>query len=768
MDFAEKQQLSERDICRIFISPAIERAGWNRTSQIREEVYITKGRVLVSREGVRRANPKWADYILYYKPNIPVAVVEAKNNKHGVGDGMQQALEYAEMLDVPFVYSSNGDAFLEHDRSLNSGQIEREIPLDSFPTPHDIWEKYCEWKGIDEEHQKQIVNQDYYPSFAGKTPRYYQINAINRVVEAVAKGRDRLLLVMATGTGKTYTAFQIIWRLWKSKTMKRILFLADRNILVDQAKTNDFKPFESAMTKIKNREVDKSYEIYLSLYQAVTGNEEDKNIYKQFSPDFFDLVVVDECHRGSAAENSAWREILEYFSSATQIGLTATPKESREISNIDYFGEPIYTYSLKQGIEDGFLAPYRVRRIDFDRDLEGWRPERGQIDKYGYEIEDRIYNQKEFDRSLVLEERVKQVAKNVSSFLKKTERFSKTIVFCEDVDHAERMRQALVNENADLIAENSKYVVRITGDEPYAAANLDDFIIPENKYPVIATTSRLLNTGVDVQTCKLIVLDKRIQSMTEFKQIIGRGTRINEDFNKYFFTIMDFRKATELFADPEFDGEPIQESTFEMPSGYGNKSGQSQEEQKSHKYVVGDVSVEVLAERIQYYDQSGKLVTESLKDYTRKTVAQQYGTIDEFLNEWSEAERKQQIIEELEEEGVLFDELEKQIGKEMDAFDLICHVAFDKPPLSRRERADKVRNSDYFTKYGDNARKVLSAMLDKYADEGIENIENMEVLRLRPFDNMGTPFEILDYFGGKQGYKDALKDLEAQIYEAEV
>nr|WP_246347349.1 DEAD/DEAH box helicase family protein [Desulfurispira natronophila] len=522
-----KKQLSERDICTKFITPALEQAGWNIATQVREEFPLTKGRVIVRGKLHTRARHKRADYVLFYKPNIPIAVIEAKDNSHSLGDGMQQALGYAEMLQVPFVFSSNGDGFLFHNKIAQDGAIERELALDEFPDAATLWSMWAAHRGLDSQ-QNAIVTQDYYSDGSDKTPRYYQLIAINKTIEAIAQGQKRLLLVMATGTGKTFTAFQIIWRLWKSKARKRILFLADRNILVDQTMTNDFKPFGSAMTKIQKRQANKSYEIYLSLYQAVTGTEEEKNIYKQFSPDFFDLIVIDECHRGSAAENSAWREILEYFSSATQIGLTATPKETKSVSNIDYFSDPIYTYSLKQGIDDGFLAPYRVVRIDIDRDLSGWRPDKGMTDKHGNEIEDRVYNQRDFDRSLVLEKRTQLVAGKVSEFLKQTNRFDKTIIFCENIDHAERMRQALNNENADLVAQNSKYVMRITGDNEEGKAELDNFIFPESTYPVIATTSKLMSTGVDAQTCKLIVLDQRIQSMTEFKQIIGRGTRYNE------------------------------------------------------------------------------------------------------------------------------------------------------------------------------------------------------------------------------------------------
>jgi type I restriction enzyme R subunit len=679
---------------------------------------------------------------------------------------MQQALMYAEMLDIPFAFSSNGDAFLSHDRTGTLGKIEEEIPLDRFPPPEFLWKKYCEWKGLDED-RKRIITQDYFADFR-KPLRYYQRIAINRTVEAIAKGQDRILLVMATGTGKTLTAFQIIWRLWKAGVKKRILFLADRNILVDQTKINDFKHFGKAMTKIKNRDAEKSYEIYLSLYQAVSGTEEEKNIYKQFSPDFFDLVIVDECHRGSAAEDSAWREILEYFSSATQIGLTATPKETKDVSNIHYFGEPIYTYSLKQGIEDGFLAPYRVVRIDLDKDLAGWRPEKGKTDKYGRTIVDRIYNQKDFDRDLVLEKRTEMVAKKVTEFLKANDRFDKTIVFCENIDHAERMREALVNENPDLAGENRKYVMRITGDNQEGKAELDNFISPESRYPVIATTSKLMSTGVDAQTCKLIVLDKRIQSMTEFKQIIGRGTRINEDYGKYYFTIMDFKKATELFADPDFDGEPVE---IYGPGGNGPGSPRDPEgENNREKYFVDDVGVEVVTERTQYYGPDGKLITESLKDYTRKTMLKDFESLDSFLKHWNEAEKKQAIISELEEKGILLDALSEEVGKDFDPFDLVCHVAFDRPPLSRKERAEKVKKSNYFSKYGKQAQEVLDALLDKYADDGIENLENMSVLKVQPFDSIGTPLEIVKLFGGKSNYLEAVRGLESQLYlqEAEL
>lgn len=761
MDTINKKDLSERDICTKFITPAIKDAGWNIHTQVREEVFLTNGRVIVQGQKTTRGERKRADYVLYYKQNIPIAIIEAKDNNHEVGAGMQQALGYAEMLDVPFAFSSNGDSFQFHDKTGLTGTIEKEVFLNEFPTPDSLWSYYCRWKGIEDVNNK-TVNQDYFIDLLSKTPRYYQLTAINRTIEAIAKGQDRILLVMATGTGKTYTAFQIIWRLWKSKTKKRILFLADRNILIDQTKTNDFKPFGSAMTKVTNRTVDKSYEIYLSLYQAVSGSEEEKNVYKQFSPDFFDLVVVDECHRGSADENSAWRDILDYFSSATQIGMTATPKETDTISNIHYFGEPVYTYTLKQGIEDGFLAPYKVIRIDLDRDLQGWRPEKGKRDKYGKLIDDRIYNQQDFDKQLVLEQRTLVVAKKVSEFLKSTNRFDKTIVFCENIDHAERMRQALVNENSDL-AKDSKYIMRITGDENEGKAELDNFITPESKYPVIVTTSELLSTGVDVQTCKLIVLDKRIQSMTKFKQIIGRGARINEEFGKFFFTIMDFKKATERFSDRDFNGDPV-----EIYDGPGDKrlppTGPGE---KLNPFKVNDVQVKVIAERVQYYGPDGKLITESIKDYTRNVIRKEFTSLDTFLKYWSNADKKQVIIKELEDKGLLLEALAEDVGKEYDPFDLICHVVFDQPALSRKERANMVRKKGYFAKYGDKAREVLNALLDKYSDEGIENLESLDILKLNPLSEFGTPIEIIRLFGGKDNYLEVIRAMESQLYMAE-
>lgn len=809
----DKKALSERDICTKFITPAIEKAGWDIHTQMREEVTFTAGRIIVRGRLHTRGKRRRADYLLSYHKNQPIAVIEAKDNKHSLGDGMQQALAYSDALDVPFVFSSNGDGFLLHDRTGLSEQTETLLGLNDFPTPDELWERYCRYKGIGSA-ERPVVEAPYHDDGSGRSPRYYQRIAINRAVEAVARGQDRILLVMATGTGKTFTAFQIIWRLWKARQKKRILFLADRNILVDQTKNNDFKPFGQAMTKVTKRTVDTSYEIYLSLYQAVTGSEEEHNIYKQFSPDFFDLIVIDECHRGSAAVDSAWRSILDYFSAATHIGLTATPKETKEVSNIDYFGEPIYTYSLKQGIEDGFLAPYKVVRVDIDRDLQGWRPSKGQTDKHGELIEDRIYNQKDFDRHLVLEKRTELVARKITEFMASTDPYQKAIVFCEDIDHAERMRQALVNLNPERMAENRKYVMRITGDEAEGKAELDNFIDPEARYPVIATTSKLMTTGVDAQTCKLIVLDQRIQSMTEFKQIIGRGTRINDDYNKHWFTILDFKKATELFADPDFDGDPvkvyqpkaddpivpddergddevaagdsaegIEQDIEEAWGDYAVEEGATWQNDdtcggagpgsdegpgKRIKYVVDDVEVSVVAERVQYLGPDGKLITESLRDYTRKKVREQFASLDDFLRRWHDAERKQAILDELAEKGVLWEALAAELGKRWgdapDPFDVICHIAFDRPPLTRRERAEQVRKRDIFTRYQGQARQVLETLVDKYADTGIELLEDPKVLTMAQFSHIGAPMELVNAFGGKPGYTRAVHELENALY----
>ncbi|PCO26485.1 EcoAI/FtnUII family type I restriction enzme subunit R [Morganella morganii] len=798
-----KTNMSETDIISKFILPAVKDAGWDDLTQIRQEVKLRDGKIVVRGKLASRIKVKSADIVLYHKPNLPLAVIEAKANKHAISKGMQQGLDYAGLLDVPFVFASNGDGFIFHDKT-NPQQLESEITLDAFPAPELLWQKYCDWKGFTQQ-QLPVISQDYYNDGSGKSPRYYQMRAINRTIDAVSAGKNRILLVMATGTGKTYTAFQIIWRLWKARNKKRILFLADRNILVDQTKNNDFQPFGTAMTKVTGRTIDPAYEVHLALYQAITGPEENQKAYKQVAPDFFDLIVIDECHRGSASEDSAWREILEYFGSATQIGLTATPKETEDVSNIDYFGEPVYTYSLKEGIEDGFLAPYKVVRVDIDVDVQGWRPVKGQLDKYGKEIKDRIYNLKDFDRTLVIDERTMLVAKTITDYLKRTNPMDKTIVFCNDIDHAERMRHALVVLNPEQVLKNEKYVMKITGDDDIGKAQLDNFINPKKPYPVIATTSELMSTGVDAQTCKLVVLDQNIQSMTKFKQIIGRGTRINEKYGKLWFTILDFKKATELFADERFDGVPEkvlvvrpgdisdQDSDFNEQldaENDDNTAGEAREDtadyqvnrdrsegcgefhsddddDKVRKFYVNGVHVKVLAKRVQYYDSGGKLVTESFRDYTRKTMLKdsEYASLDGFMRKWKNAPRKQVIIEELEQLGILWDVLAEEVGKDLDPFDLLCHVVYGQPPLTRQERAANVRKRNYFTKYAEPAQQVLNTLLDKYADEGVQEIEDVLVLKLKPFDALGRPGEIIRAgFGNKAAYEQAVNELENEIY----
>lgn len=781
-----KKSLSEQDICSKYILPAVTNAGWDLKYQIREQVSFTAGKILVRGKTVSRGEQKRADFILYYKNEIPLAIIEAKDNNHTVGAGMEQGLGYAEILDIPFVFSSNGDAFIEHDRLATSGIKEKELGLDAFPNPEELYKRFKIAKGITEKIET-IISQDYYQDINGKSPRYFQSVAINRTVEAVAREQKRILLVMATGTGKTYTAFQVIWRLWKSKTKKRILFLVDRNILADQTMINDFKHFGDKMTKIENRNVDKAYEIYLALYQGITGSEKEKNIFKQFSPDFFDLIVVDECHRGSAKDNSAWREVLEYYSNATQIGLTATPKETKDISTQSYFGEPLYTYSLRQGIDDGFLAPYKVIRLVLDRDVEGYRPEMGKTDKYGNEVPDRVYNTKDFDRSLIIDERTELVAKKITEYMKETDRMQKSIIFCVDIDHAERMRKSLVNENADLVSQNRKYIVRITGDNDEGKRELDNFIDPENPYPVIAVTSKLMTTGVDAQTCKLIVLDQNIGSMTEFKQIIGRGTRVREDYNKMYFTIMDFRNATELFADPDFDGPAIviYEPKGDDPINPPDDVTPPQEDggttiidyfppdinidgttNRPKKLYINGVDVKVINERIQYIGEDGKLITESLKDYSKKNILDEYASLNDFLTAWTKAEKKEVIIEELKNRGVFFEELEKESGKDLDPFDLICHVAYGKKPLTRKERVENVKKKDYFAKYEGKAREVIDALLDKYADIGITAIDDIGDLQVSPFTQFGTPVQIVnEIFGGRELYLQVINQIQTSIYK---
>jgi type I restriction enzyme R subunit len=793
-----KKTLSERDICTKFITPALEKAGWDKNLQFLEEVFFTDGKIYVRGKFTARGNRKRADYILYYKPNIPVAIIEAKDNNHSVRAGIQKGLDYAHILDIPCVFSSNGDGFLFHDRTATDGNIETEIGLDDFPSPEQLWEKYKKYKGIATPDADKIASQEYYFDATNRKPRYYQQIAVNRTVEAIANGQNRILLVMATGTGKTYTAFQIIHRLWKSGAKKRILFLADRNALIDQTRRGDFKHFKDVMTVVKHRQIDKSFEIYLALYQGLSGADEDANVYKEFSRDFFDLIIIDECHRGSAKDDSNWREILNYFENATQIGLTATPKETIETSNSEYFGDPLYTYSLRQGIDDGFLAPYRVIRVGLNVDAEGWRPEQGKTDKDGNEVEDRMYNRNDFDRKLVIEERTDTVAKKLTEFLKGYDRFAKTIVFCVDIDHAERMRTALARYNPDLVAENYKYVMQITGDNNEGKRELDNFINPEERYPVIATTSELMTTGVDAQTCKVIVLDANINSMTKFKQIIGRGTRINEEYGKLYFTILDFRNATDNFADPAFDGEPIRIKQLTEEADLSNiideeqtttniidtETGEEIELHKpeirypensndewnvsepSRKVYVNGVDVSILISRELYFDQHGRPITISLKDYTKEIIKGKYASLDDFLKIWNTSERKEAIIAELQEQGVMVDKLYETVNREVDLFDLICHIAYDQPPLTRKERANNVKKRNYFTKYGEQARKVLEALLDKYADEGIENIESMEVLQVKPISDIGSTVEIVNgIFGSRAKYLEAVKELEKELYE---
>jgi len=783
-----KKALTESDICDQFITPALVGAGWDPATQVRREVTFTAGQVKVKGKLAVRGKQKRADYLLFYQPNLPIAVVEAKDNNHPVGGGMQQAMAYAETLDVPFVFSSNGDGFLFHDRTGKSTPVERQLGLDEFPSPEELWSRYRAWKDLSPEADR-LARFPYHDDGGGKEPRYYQRIAVQRAVEAVARGDRRILLVMATGTGKTYTAFQIIWRLWKAGEVKRVLYLADRNILVDQTITNDFKPFGAVLTKVKNRIADKSYEVYLALYQAVTGSEEEKDVYKQFSRDFFDLVVIDECHRGSAREDSAWREILDYFEPATQLGMTATPKETRDVSTLTYFGDPLFTYSLKQGIQDGFLAPYKVVRYDLDRDLVGWRPPAGMRDDLGVEIEDRIYNQKDMDRSLVLHQRTCLVAERIVAYMAATDPYGKAIIFCENIDHAERMRSALANEVARVFPEEaqntSRFIVRITGDSDEGKRALDDFIHPERRYPVIATTSKLLSTGVDVRTCKLIVLDQTIQSMIEFKQIVGRGTRIHEEAGKYWFTLMDFKKATELFADPAFDGEPViiyqpGPGDAPVPPDEEDEEGEGQGDEGEGdegpiidlepdgpvRYFVSGVPVSVVAERVQYYGPDGRLVTESLTDYTRGKIREQHATLDSFFRRWSEADRKQAVLDELAEHGLMLEQLSEQVGRDLDPFDLICHVVYDRPPLTRRERVDRVRKKDIFARHGPQARAVLDALLEKYADEGLVPLEDVNVLRVAPLSALGTAVELIRVFGGAEGYRAAVRELEAALYEA--
>lgn len=789
-----KKNLSETSIITKYILPAITNSGWNQ-GQIAQEVGFTDGKITVRKKIVSRGSRKRADIILYYKDNLPLAIIEAKDNNHSINSGMQQGLNYGDILDIPFVYSSNGDGFIEHDRTKTEGTIERELTLEEFPPPEELWNRYKLYKGITKE-QEEVVTHNYYYDQDTFPPRYYQRIAINRTVEAIAKGQDKVLLVMATGTGKTYTAFQIVYKLFKSNNKKRILYLADRNILVDQTIVGDFKPLLKNINKIKNRTADKSKEIQFALYQSLTGDTEEKKLYKQYSRDYFDLIIIDECHRGSAKEDSAWREILDYFESATKVGLTATPKETKDVSNLDYFGEPVFTYSLKQGIEDGFLAPYKVIRVGIDRDLEGYRPEKGKTDKYGNVLEDRIYNRKDYDRNLVLTKRTEVVAKYVSDYLKENDkRMAKTIFFCTDIEHADRMRTALINENADLYSKNNKYVMKITGDDEEGKSQLQSFISPKEKYPTLVTTSKLLTTGVDCKTCEFIVIDSEINSMIEFKQILGRGTRIREDYGKMYFTLIDFRDVSRLFADKDFDGEPVKvketdantipneddeefDDTTEGESNVypeqGDDTGNGGAEfindpfsgdDKVKKYIIDDVEVRIINRRDHYYGADGKLIVESLEDYSKKNIRKEFSTLEQFIRTWSETDKKNELRKHFEDEGIFLEELIDDVGKDMDIFDLVCHIAYDMPALTRKERANNVKKRNYFGKYNEKARVVLDKLLDKYANEGIENIEDINVLKLPEFREVGSQLEIVKkVFGGKKEYEKAIKELISELY----
>jgi type I restriction enzyme R subunit len=784
-----KSQMTEEDIKLNFITPALVSRGWNNKITMETMVKFTDGKINLRGNIVSRSNPKKADYILYFNANNPIAVVEAKDNHHSVSYGMQQAIDYAVMLDVPFAYSSNGDAFMEHDFLTG---LERQIPLDEFPSYEELKERYIKESNDGAglcDAELDAINQPYYSSQTTYPPRYYQRIAVNRTIDAIARGQDRLLLVMATGTGKTYTAFQIVYRLLNAGLKKKILYLADRNILVDQSIQQDFAPLEKTIHKINFAKDDPttitSHEVYFSLYHQLTGNtdnedesDDDETVSKLsalFQPDFFDLIIVDECHRGSAKKDSNWRKILEYFSSATQIGMTATPKETKYISNIYYFGDPIYTYSLREGIEDGFLAPFRVINITTDIG-DGWRPCAGQVDIYGNEIEDRIYNNSDYDYNIIIEDRINQVALEITNYLRQTDRMAKTIVFCATEEHAERMRIALSNLNADMVKENPDYVVRITGSDTYGKSKLDYFISVSSKYPVIATTSKLLTTGADCKMTKLIVLDQMINSMTEFKQIIGRGTRLREKEGKTHFTIMDFRGVSRLFADPEWDGEVEPDDNFNpnpQPGGgviivdppeYPHIPG----EPKQKPYVdINGCEVKVINKTVSVYDTNGKLLRqENIIDYTKTSITGEYASLEDFILRWNEEDRKEAISEEMREHGIDLLLLKHDQGMDdVDDFDFICHIAFDKRPLTRKERAEGVKKKDFLLKYSEKAREVLDVLIEKYTNSNIYEIEKMDVLKLDPINKYGAPAKIVSYFGGKQAYLDAVRELENELYE---
>ena len=769
-----KKEMTEEDIKFHYISPAIV-SKWDK-DKITMETKITDGKINLRGNLISREKPKKADYVLYLNPNKPIAIVEAKDNKHSISYGLQQAMTYAEMLDVPFAYSSNGDGFFEHD--FLTGK-ERELSMDEFPTEEELINRYKaesnHGEGLSSQEEK-IIDQPYFSSMNSYPPRYYQRVAVNRTVEQIASGKDRLLLVMATGTGKTYTAFQIAYRLLQSGMKRKILYLADRNILVDQSIQQDFAPLEKVIHKINVAKDDPStitsHQVYFSLYQQLVGDDEVEHFSELFRPDFFDLIIVDECHRGSAKEESRWRKILEYFSSATQIGMTATPKETKYVSNINYFGEPIYTYSLKKGIEDGFLAPFKVINIKTNIG-EDWRPVKGQKDKFGNLIEDRVYNNTDYDYNIIIEDRTNQVASEITKYLKATDRMAKTIVFCPTEEAAERMRIALVNHNADMVKENPDYCVRITGSDDYGKSKLDYFISVSEKYPVIATTSKLLSTGADCKMTKLIVLDEMIGSMTEFKQIIGRGTRLREKEGKTHFVVMDFRNVSRLFADPEWDGPIEIDDDFEPENnpkgGKGNKGGDDTPPNPPAIKPIVDRNgcrVEIIHKTVSVYDTNGKLLRqESIVDYTKENIRGEYATLDAFIREWRKDPKKDKIQSILLERGIDIEQLKKeQAMEEVDDFDFICHIAFNQKPLTRKERAENVKKQDFFSRYNGVAKEVLEALLDKYMNKGITEITTTEVLRLDPFMKLGKPSKIASYFGGKEGYKHAVEELQNAIY----
>lgn len=768
-------RLSEETTKLRYITPAIREAGWDLENISCEDYFYSDGKVQIDdKNGKRAGKGNKTDYQLCYQnTTTPLAVVEAKDYQHAVGEGLQQAIDYAVILDVDFAYSSNGKAFMEHD--LSTGK-EREIPLNEFPTPDELWARHCKAHKLTEPQADRTL-ESYHFSYDSFEPRYYQRIAINRVVEAVMKGEKRLLLVMATGTGKTYTAFQIVWRLREIRRRDelglKVLYLADRNVLLDQTISGDFKPLNEVTTKVQGKKLDSAYEIFFSTYQQLV-DEEDENApqpFEQFDPNFFDLIIVDECHRGSARADSSWRRILEYFDSAIQLGMTATPKETKGISTSDYFGSPLYTYSLKQGIEDGFLAPYRVKRIHLDVDKFGFVPEDGQIDDRGEVIEQREYTQRDINRSIVFTQRDRLVAEEITKYLKREGRMQKTIVFCEDINHAERMRQALVNANSDIVAEHPDYIQRCTSGIKGVEAILDKFMDIDEPFPTMLTTSKLLTTGVNCKTCKCIVLDNSFgeQGMTEFKQIVGRGTRIKEDKEKLYFTVLDFKDATRLFADPDFDGNPPVIYDPKPPqSGSGDKPNPLDPpvhpSQGTVKYYVSDLPVEVVGEHVQYY-WMGSLHTESLVDYTKKSIHKQYSTLDDFINRWTAEEKKTAIREELEKQGVFLDQLREQMGKDdMDDFDLICHIAYDVPAMTRRERAQAVRDSGYLDQFNEAAKAVLDALLEKYASSSIEDLDDIKILQLKEFQKLGSVPNIVKIFGGKEQFLRAAQALENELY----